>query len=536
MLGWLNADDHYLPDAVAEGVRALAETGAGLVYADVTRVNDDGDNPRRIRSRPTWDFWTEVNANGIFSPSVFFTREALDAAGELDESLQLTMDYDLWLRIGKRFPVHHVDAVWSVQRIHDDAKTMSQYDAFWPERLRVSRRHGGRLVSPAPDPTLHQPAGGAARGRPGGLGRIRARRQAAREGLLRCAGSVASSRSTGRRSEQTVEVMLDDLAHRGPDGRGVFEDDGVCLGHLRLAIIDLSERGLQPFASDDGRLQLLHNGEIYNYLELREQLRARGHSFRSETDTEVILAAYREWGEACVRRFNGMWAFALWDAAERTLFCSRDRLGVKPFYYRHDGNRFAFASEPWTLRGAAAGEPPGSPRLPRAGLPRPRRRDLLRRRAEAAARAFADVRPNGLRLERYWSLERRAAPAEAGRRRPRDLRRRGPARAAQRRPRGHLPLGRDRLLGDRDRRRAPRPRPPEDGHRILRRRGLRRAALRPSRRRADRCGGALDLVHGRRPRREPARDRAGAGRALRLDLDLRRVVRDARGAAGQASR
>lgn len=149
ILGWLNADDHYLPDAVAEGVRALQETGGGLVYADVTRVNDDGVNPRRIRSRPTFDLWTELNAGcGIFSPSVFFTRKALDAVGGLDEGLHLTMDYDLWLRIGKRFPVRHVDAVWSVQRIHDDAKTMTHYEEFWPERLKVSRRHGGRLVSP----------------------------------------------------------------------------------------------------------------------------------------------------------------------------------------------------------------------------------------------------------------------------------------------------------------------------------------------------------------------------------------------------
>jgi glycosyltransferase involved in cell wall biosynthesis len=149
ILGWLNADDAYEADAVAQGVAALRERGVGLVYADVVRINDDGVNPRRIRSRPVWDFWTEVNAGcGIYSPSVFFTREALDAVGPLDESLHMTMDYDLWLRIGRRFGAAHVDATWGIQRIHDDAKTVRQSDEFWPERLAVSRRHGGRMVSP----------------------------------------------------------------------------------------------------------------------------------------------------------------------------------------------------------------------------------------------------------------------------------------------------------------------------------------------------------------------------------------------------
>src|SRR5918996_3258846 len=167
----------------------------------------------------------------------------------------------------------------------------------------------------------------------------------------------------GRPAERaTVEAWLDQLAHRGPDGRAVFADDGVCLGHLRLAIIDLSDAGLQPMADESGRLQLLHNGEIYNYLELRAELEAKGHRFRSATDTEVMLAAYREWGERCVERFNGMWAFALWDSERRTLFASRDRFGVKPFYYRLDGDRLAFASEPWILRGA---DPRANPRAVR---------------------------------------------------------------------------------------------------------------------------------------------------------------------------
>src|SRR6266567_4662103 len=137
---------------------------------------------------------------------------------------------------------------------------------------------------------------------------------------------------------ETVLAMAGELAHRGPDADGSFADDGVALGFRRLAIIDLSEAGNQPFASDDGRLRLVHNGEVYNYRELRAELEAKGHRFRSATDTEVILAAYREWGERCVERFNGMWAFALWDADRSRLFCSRDRFGVKPFYYRYDGD------------------------------------------------------------------------------------------------------------------------------------------------------------------------------------------------------
>jgi glycosyltransferase involved in cell wall biosynthesis len=147
VFGWLNADDAYEPHAVTEGVGALADVG--LVYADVTRVNDDGVNPRRIRSRPTWGLWTELNeGNGIFSPSVFFTRTAYEAVGGLDESFDLAMDYDLWLKIGKRFGARHVDSAWAVQRVHDEAKSVRRYDDFWPERLAVSRRHGGRLVSP----------------------------------------------------------------------------------------------------------------------------------------------------------------------------------------------------------------------------------------------------------------------------------------------------------------------------------------------------------------------------------------------------
>jgi asparagine synthase (glutamine-hydrolysing) len=209
--------------------------------------------------------------------------------------------------------------------------------------------------------------------------------------------------------------MASALDHRGPDGNGEFSADGVALGFRRLAIIDLSEAGMQPFASDDGALRLVHNGEIYNYRELRRELESRGHSFRSQTDTEVALRAYEEWGDACVGRFNGMWALALWDGRKRRLFCSRDRFGVKPFYYRWGAGRFAFASE---LKAFGAAEPL-EPHLPAV-------RDYLEqgyvdhtddtffagiRKLPPAHSLVVDDR--GLRLERYWSLQPSDSPADA---------------------------------------------------------------------------------------------------------------------------
>jgi glycosyltransferase involved in cell wall biosynthesis len=157
IFGWLNADDAYASTAIAVAVNEIRRTRAALVYADVTRINDDGVNPRRIRSRPHFDLWTELNLGcGIYSPAVFFTRSAFEAVGGIDESLQMTMDYDLWLRIGKQYPVARVDAVWGLQRLHPEAKT-ARIDP-WPERLAVSRRHGGRLVSPLLiDRYLHSP-------------------------------------------------------------------------------------------------------------------------------------------------------------------------------------------------------------------------------------------------------------------------------------------------------------------------------------------------------------------------------------------
>jgi asparagine synthase (glutamine-hydrolysing) len=143
-----------------------------------------------------------------------------------------------------------------------------------------------------------------------------------------------------RLAEMTLAV-----AHRGPDGEGLKIVDAVGFGHRRLAIIDTSTDGHQPMRSGDGSVRITFNGEIYNYLELRTELTLLGHNFRTKSDTEVLLEAYIEWGHRCLDRLNGMWAFAIHDMRTRTVFCSRDRFGVKPFHYVHIGSMFAFGSE-----------------------------------------------------------------------------------------------------------------------------------------------------------------------------------------------
>ena len=209
--------------------------------------------------------------------------------------------------------------------------------------------------------------------------------------------------------------MAAELDHRGPDGSGSYAGDGVALAHRRLSIIDLSDAGLQPFASEDGRLQLLHNGEIYNYRELRAELETKGHRFRSATDTEVILRAYEEWGERCVERFNGMWAFAVWDEHRRRLFCSRDRVGVKPFYFRLERGRLAFASELKAFRADSETRLQANPGAVLDYL----EQGWLDHTDETFFRGIAKLPPahslvfdeSGLRLHRYWRLEPREPPA-----------------------------------------------------------------------------------------------------------------------------
>ena len=142
-----------------------------------------------------------------------------------------------------------------------------------------------------------------------------------------------------------LDAMTDVLAHRGPDGRGIYLDGPVGLGHRRLAIIDLSPGGAQPMASADGTTWITYNGEVYNYRELRRELEARGATFRTTSDTEVVLQAYAAWDLDVLARLRGMFAFALWDARQRRLLLARDRVGIKPLVYAWDGRALRFASE-----------------------------------------------------------------------------------------------------------------------------------------------------------------------------------------------
>lgn len=160
--------------------------------------------------------------------------------------------------------------------------------------------------------------------------------------LCGIAGILSSHRPV---NPVAVQAMAEAMAHRGPDGAGLWEGNQgrLVLGHRRLAIIDPSPASAQPFVAQS--VALTYNGEIYNYREIRQELQTRGHVFATEGDSEVIVAAWRQWGEACVEFFNGMFAFALWDQAKNQLFCARDRFGEKPFLYVAGSGFFAFASE-----------------------------------------------------------------------------------------------------------------------------------------------------------------------------------------------
>lgn len=209
-------------------------------------------------------------------------------------------------------------------------------------------------------------------------------------------------------------AALDLLQHRGPDDRGVWSDGDAWLGHRRLAIIDLTPGGHQPMIDAETGVTVSFNGEIYNYLELREELRSRGHRFRTQSDTEVLLRAYIAWGPQCLERLNGMWHFVIWDPRDRTAFVARDRFGVKPGYYSAQGRRLIVASEPKSILAIE----PACRRVDRSAL-----RDFLVSSTihpgnhsfydgvsvlPPAHYAIFDVVAGKLVVERYW-----APPSEA---------------------------------------------------------------------------------------------------------------------------
>jgi asparagine synthase (glutamine-hydrolysing) len=164
---------------------------------------------------------------------------------------------------------------------------------------------------------------------------------------------------------QRFDDALTLLAHRGPDARRTWHQDRVALGHARLAIVDLTPAAHQPMTDASGRYHIVFNGEIYNYLEIRNELVRAGHPFSTDSDTEVILEAYRRWDAGCLERFNGMFAFAIYDRQQHRLFAARDRFGVKPLYTTHDGETFQFASEMKALLALGAAREANWPQISR---------------------------------------------------------------------------------------------------------------------------------------------------------------------------
>ena len=228
----------------------------------------------------------------------------------------------------------------------------------------------------------------------------------------------------GRIEEEGFNRALDRLAHRGPDDRGIERFAATCgdvaLGFRRLSILDLSPRGHQPMFDATGQYCIVFNGEIFNFRELRRELIAKGHAFQSGTDTEVILAAYTEWGTAAIERFVGMFAFAIWDSKREELLLARDRLGIKPLYYWRGGDRLVFGSEVKALLGIS-GVPRG---LNREAVARyftflwvPDPDTLFEEIQQLEAGHFAIARDGGFEIHRYWDVPldggEPCSPAEA---------------------------------------------------------------------------------------------------------------------------
>lgn len=219
---------------------------------------------------------------------------------------------------------------------------------------------------------------------------------------------------------RAVKTMTDKMISRGPDGEGLWLNGPVCLGHRRLSIIDLAG-GAQPMTGPSGHTHIVFNGEIYNFPELKPELERRGVRFKTASDTEVILAAYETWGEACLDRFDGMFAFALWDQSKKRLFCARDHFGKKPFYYTLQNGVFAFASELDSLVSLASTLSGFAFRLDPRELMRylayeyaPTPRTFYREADVLDPSSLLVVSRNGLAKRRYWILpepaERLPAP------------------------------------------------------------------------------------------------------------------------------
>lgn len=160
-----------------------------------------------------------------------------------------------------------------------------------------------------------------------------------------CGISGIINKNNSKVKQNEIKNINDLISHRGPDDEGFYFEKNFAFGHRRLSILDLSSDGHQPMHYLDEKYTITYNGEVYNYLEIREELEGFGYIFNSHTDTEVILASYDKWGEKCVNKFNGMWAFTIYDKEKNIIFCSRDRFGIKPFYYTEIDGKFVFGSE-----------------------------------------------------------------------------------------------------------------------------------------------------------------------------------------------
>jgi asparagine synthase (glutamine-hydrolysing) len=198
------------------------------------------------------------------------------------------------------------------------------------------------------------------------------------------------------------------LIHRGPDDEGFYFAPALGLGHRRLSILDLSERGHQPMCTVDGRFVIAYNGEVYNYLEIRKDLEANGHVFQTETDTEVILALYAQKGTECLQYLNGMFALAIWDSAERTVFLARDRVGIKPLYYAETADGIVFASEIKALLASQR----VSPQVVTAHIDTylsfgyvPGAETLFQGVRKVLPGQWLQISPQGIKSAAYWDLE-----------------------------------------------------------------------------------------------------------------------------------